>query len=71
MKNGVLYAVTYLFMGQLITRSVLTSWNPSRYMVVDRYSDGEEHIIVRHSMDGIRNTFCLSEAVRLLEEVSY
>ena len=67
--KGVLYAVTYRYAGQLITRSVLTSWNPARYMVIDRYSDGEEHVIVRQSMEGIRNTFCLSEAVQLLEAV--
>ena len=71
MTTGVMYAVTYFDGVQLITRSVLSSWDPARYMVVDRYSDGDECLIKRNYPGGVKTLFSLPEAVQLLESVNY
>ena len=70
MASKVLYGITFFDGIQLVTRCVVAIPGTTRYLVYDRYSDGEEYLITRGFRDHVQNNYKLEEAVQLLEEVA-
>lgn len=69
MSGRILYSVPYFDGIQVVTRCAASTLTPDRYIVFDRYDDGEECLISRWLRGCVRSTWCLEEVVSMLEEV--
>ena len=70
MSGKVLYAITFFDGIQLVTRCVVAVPGTTRYLVYDRYTDGEQYLISTRTKGGRQYNYQLEEAVQLLEEVA-
>ena len=70
MSGKILYGITFFDGVQLVTRCVVSIPGTTRFLVFDRYADGEEYLVTRREDRKVQHEYQLYEAVQLLEEVS-
>lgn len=67
--NRVLYSVRFFDGINWVTRYAMSVTEGEKYMVFDRYDDGDEFLITRGFRDHVQNTFNFEDTVMLLDSV--
>lgn len=68
--NRILYSVRFFDGINWITRYAMSVKEGGKYLVYDRYDDGDEFLITRGFRDHVQNTFSLEDTVMLLDSVA-